>query len=92
MLPPAKNAAEVEVLVHFSHPVQESALPNLFAHLGLSIDGEGTVTSSADGRTRTLKVDDKVWLHTINGSCWKKVNKQNEKSIQIREYLNALLK
>lgn len=36
--------------------------------------------------------DDKVWLHTINGSCWKKVNKQNEKSIQIREYLNALLK
>lgn len=35
--------------------------------------------------------DDKVWLHTINGSCWKKVNKQNEKSIQIREYLNALL-
>lgn len=36
--------------------------------------------------------DDKGWLHTINGSCWKKVNKQNEKSIQIREYLNALLK
>ena len=36
--------------------------------------------------------DDKLWLHTINGSCWKKVNKQNEKSIQIREYLNALLK
>ncbi len=36
--------------------------------------------------------DDKSWLHTINGSCWKKVNKQNEKSIQIREYLNALLK
>lgn len=62
MLPPAKNAAEVEVLVHFSHPVPESALPDLFAHMGLSIDGEGTVTSSADGRTRTLKVYDKVWL------------------------------
>ena len=62
MLPPAKNATEVEVLVHFSHPVPESALPDLFARLGFSIDGEGAVTATEDGRTRTLRVDDKVWL------------------------------
>ncbi len=62
MLPPAEKAATVDVLVHFEYPVPESELPGLFSRLGLSIDGEGEVTASADGRTRTLKVDDKVWL------------------------------
>ncbi|MBR5213433.1 MAG: hypothetical protein IKV92_04135, partial [Akkermansia sp.] len=62
MLPPAEKAATVDVLVHFEYPVPESELPGLFSRLGLSIDGEGAVTASADGRTRTLKVDDKVWL------------------------------
>lgn len=35
--------------------------------------------------------DDKLWLHTINGSCWKKINKQSEKSNQIRAYLDHIL-
>lgn len=35
--------------------------------------------------------DDKLWLHTINGSCWKKINNQFEKNNQVREYLDQLL-
>lgn len=35
--------------------------------------------------------DDKLWLHTINGSCWKKINNQSEKNNHVREYLDQLL-
>lgn len=35
--------------------------------------------------------DDKLWLHTINGSCWKKINNQSEKNNQVREYLDLFL-
>lgn len=35
--------------------------------------------------------DDKQWLHTINGSCWKKIDKENEKNQLVREYLDSLL-
>lgn len=35
--------------------------------------------------------DDKLWLHTINGSCWKKVNNQLEKNNYVREYLDKVL-
>lgn len=35
--------------------------------------------------------DDKLWLHTINGSCWKKINNQSEKDNHVREYLDQLL-
>lgn len=35
--------------------------------------------------------DDKRWLHTINGSCWKKINNENEKAQMVRDYLNSLL-
>ena len=35
--------------------------------------------------------DDKLWLHTINGSCWKTINNQSEKTNQVRAYLDELL-
>jgi hypothetical protein len=35
--------------------------------------------------------DDKLWLHTINGSCWKKVNNQSDKDNHVREYLDTIL-
>lgn len=35
--------------------------------------------------------DDKLWLHTINGSCWKKINNQSEKNNHVRVYLDQLL-
>ena len=35
--------------------------------------------------------DDKLWLHTINGSCWKKVNNQSDKDNHVRKYLDTIL-
>lgn len=35
--------------------------------------------------------DDKHWLHTINGSCWKKIEKEEEKNRLVRNYLNSFL-
>ena len=35
--------------------------------------------------------DDKLWLHTINGSCWKTINNQSEKTNQVCAYLDELL-
>lgn len=35
--------------------------------------------------------DDKLWLHTINGSCWKKIAKEDEKQQLIKQHLDAIL-
>jgi hypothetical protein len=35
--------------------------------------------------------DDRLWLHTINGSCWKKITDQAEKDSHVREYLDQIL-
>lgn len=35
--------------------------------------------------------DDKLWLHTINGSCWKKIPGQDEKNNIVIQHLNSIL-
>lgn len=35
--------------------------------------------------------DEKRWLHTINGSCWKAVNRSDEKAQMVKQYLSDLL-
>ena len=35
--------------------------------------------------------DNKLWLHTINGSCWKKYRNESEKKDLIRYYLDKFL-
>ena len=35
--------------------------------------------------------DNRLWLHTINGSCWKKYSNELEKKNLIRSYLDDLL-
>jgi len=35
--------------------------------------------------------DDKLWLHTINGSCWKKIANNNEKQQIVKQHLDAIL-
>jgi len=36
--------------------------------------------------------DDKLWLHTINGSCWKKIAGEEEKNNMVKQHLDAILK
>lgn len=35
--------------------------------------------------------DDKLWLHTINGSCWKKIEREHEKNNIVKHYLDTIL-
>jgi hypothetical protein len=35
--------------------------------------------------------DEKSWLHTINGSCWKEISNQSGKNSQVRSFLDRLL-
>lgn len=35
--------------------------------------------------------DDKLWLHTINGSCWKKIAGEDEKNNLIKNHLKTIL-
>lgn len=35
--------------------------------------------------------DQKRWLHTINGSCWKKIKNESEKKNLVQQHLDAIL-
>lgn len=53
-----EGSGEVELQLRFDRPVPQADIPRLFSRLGFSVEGEGRVTTSADGYERTLVVDD----------------------------------
>lgn len=53
----AEGSGELEMQLRFDRPVPQADIPRLFSRLGFSVEGEGHVTTSADGRERTLVVD-----------------------------------
>ncbi len=54
---------EVVLQLYFSQPLRKEELPQLFSRLNFSVDGQGTVSSSADGRNRRLSLPDGKWIN-----------------------------
>lgn len=54
---------EVELQLYFSHPLRKQDVPLLFSRLGFCVEGQGSVSTSADGRNRRLSLPDGRWLN-----------------------------
>lgn len=54
-----EKTGELEMTVFFSQPLPEKMLPTLFSRLQFSLDGEGQMENTKEGRKLTR---DKVWL------------------------------
>ncbi len=56
----APDEGEAELQLYFSQPLPEKVLQELFSRLVFSIDGEGVMENTKEGRRLTL--NDRVWL------------------------------
>lgn len=58
-----KGKGEVELLLMFESPLPAGDIPRVFSQLGFSVEGKGSVTTSADGYDRKLTLPNGQWLN-----------------------------
>ncbi len=58
-----KGKGDVELQLMFETPLPAGDIPRIFSQLGFSVNGKGSVSTSADGYDRKLTLPDGQWLN-----------------------------